>query len=73
MAERKNQDQQYRVVGGVSTRKEPRPDCNDWLNWNDGDTVAASAFPAHVPLDEWIASGHLVPIGSDAAPAAQEE
>lgn len=50
----------FLVVGGVSTRVKPDVTCDDWLAWNDGDEVDEAAFPAHVPVAEWIASGHLI-------------
>lgn len=53
----------YRVVAGTSTRKSPdpaSPDYEVWVDFIPGEVV--TRWPAHAPVDEWVASGHWVPI-----------
>ena len=60
----------YRVLAGISTRREPRLDCEDWLEYAPGETHAAHTFPEHMDLAALVASGHLEIVG---APADSEE
>lgn len=49
----------YRVLAAVSTRRRPDPECEDWLNFEVGREYGATDFPAHVPLEHYVRSGHL--------------
>lgn len=47
----------YVVNRRCSTRKALGSD--EWINLRPGQRVDAKDLPAHTPLDEWVASGHL--------------
>lgn len=50
----------YRVLASVSTRKNPKPeseDYNEFLTWSAGDEV--ESFPAWVSVRDLIESGHI--------------
>lgn len=52
----------YLVIGRTSTRANAdpgSPDFETWVNFEIGDV--ATAWPAHAPIDEWLASGHWEP------------
>ena len=59
----------YLIKRGCSTRVKPDPKCPDFINYRPGDIV--QDFPAHVPVDQWIASGHIVLVGE--APSRKDK
>ena len=49
----------YRVHGRTSTRASvdaDDPRFNEWVNFEDGEVYAD--WPAHAPVEDWVASGH---------------
>lgn len=51
----------YLIKRGCSTRRIPDPKCPDFINYFRGEIV--DAFPAHVPIDEWVRDGVIEPVG----------
>lgn len=52
----------YRVLSDTSTRasSDPRsPRYEEWVHFPAGSTVAE--WPAHAPVEAWVASGHWAP------------
>lgn len=66
MAKKKQAGKSYLVVGRTSTRKsaDPKsPGYETWVDFEPGMTVIT--WPKHAPVDEWVASGHWQPEGSE--------
>ena len=67
----------YKVLSDTSTRANPDPESPDyetWQHWAAGEI--ATSWPAHAPVDEWVASGHWEPIAKrdgSVTPAAEGE
>lgn len=52
----------YRVIADTATRASDDPASADYERWIDfpaGATV--TDWPAHAPIEEWVASGHWTP------------
>ncbi len=45
----------YRVKRGIAVRKQPEFTCEEFLNWEPGQTFSASSVPAHMDLDGLLA------------------
>ena len=69
----------YLIKRGCSTRRVPLdklatvldPRTLEWLNYRPGDIV--EAFPAHVPIDEWVRDGVIEPVGEAPVSEAQSK
>jgi len=64
----------YKVLSDTSTRAsvDPKsPDYERWLHWAAGQT--ATTWPAHAPVDEWVASGHWQPVADPKPEPPAEE
>lgn len=56
----------YRVIGRTSTRASvdsKSPDYEKWVDFHEGRTY--SRWPDHTPVEEWVRSGHWVPVDED--------
>ena len=51
----------YLIKRGCSTRTRPDPKCPTLIEYRPGDIV--ETFPAHVPIDQWVRDGVIVPVG----------
>ena len=65
--------QWYRVLSDTSTRASVDPESPDyetWLHFPAGTLV--KRWPAHAPVEEWVASGHWAPTPLEEPPAESE-
>ena len=67
----------YLIKRGCSTRRVPLDPVakvfdlrtQEFINYRPGDIV--EAFPAHVPIDEWVRDGVIEPVGEAPVSEAQ--
>lgn len=69
MTKKRDIAEAYLVVASTSTRRTLDPDAPDYNEWVDfAPESIVSDWPAHAPIDEWVASGHWLPVAADKEP-----